>query len=247
VCAASARDHREAVGLFGNEAIDDDRAGMVDHRLNRRHRARLSCVDAHALPAVSLSELHEIGQRCPNRSSNSGSRRSVPAIGAPCPSIRCSSTKILTGRRYCEAVPSSWMFIWIEASPAMSITSASGCADLHADRGGQAVAHRAEPARGQPAGWAPSKWKCCAAHIWCWPTSVVIDRITVLGQLRSSRSTAYCGLIASLSVRIASRLLRARQPSICVHQAGERRCRLAALASLPARDHAAAARGRNRR
>ena len=42
------------------------------------------------------------------------------------------------------------MFIRIEASPAMSITSASGIAELRADRRGQAVAHRAEPARGQP-------------------------------------------------------------------------------------------------
>jgi hypothetical protein len=43
------------------------------------------------------------------------------------------------------AVPSSWMFIWIEASPAMSMTSVR-IAELRADRGGQAIAHRAEPA-----------------------------------------------------------------------------------------------------
>ena len=36
--------------------------------------------------------------------------------------------KIFTGRRYCATVESSWMFIMIEASPATSITSASGWA-----------------------------------------------------------------------------------------------------------------------
>ena len=33
-----------------------------------------------------------------------------------------------TGSRYCASVPISWMFISTLASPAMSITSASGCA-----------------------------------------------------------------------------------------------------------------------
>jgi hypothetical protein len=45
----------------------------------------------------------------------------------------------------------SWMFIWIEASPAMSMTSASGMGELRADGGGQAVAHGAEAAGGHPA------------------------------------------------------------------------------------------------
>jgi hypothetical protein len=36
--------------------------------------------------------------------------------------------KILIGRRYCTAVDISWMHICIEASPAMSMTSAVGCA-----------------------------------------------------------------------------------------------------------------------
>jgi hypothetical protein len=42
------------------------------------------------------------------------------------------------------------MFIRIDASPAMSMTSAS-VAHLHAHCGRQPVAHGAEPARGHPA------------------------------------------------------------------------------------------------
>ena len=34
----------------------------------------------------------------------------------------------LTGRPYCTAVDISWMFMRIEASPAMSMTSDLGCA-----------------------------------------------------------------------------------------------------------------------
>ena len=36
--------------------------------------------------------------------------------------------KILIGRPYCTAVESSWMHIWIEASPAMSMTRLPGWA-----------------------------------------------------------------------------------------------------------------------
>ena len=43
------------------------------------------------------------------------------------------------------------MFIWIEASPAMSMTSGFGMRQLHADGRRQAVAHGAEAAGGHPA------------------------------------------------------------------------------------------------
>jgi hypothetical protein len=43
------------------------------------------------------------------------------------------------------------MVICTEASPAMSMTSAVGMRELHADRRRQAVAHGAEAARGHPA------------------------------------------------------------------------------------------------
>jgi hypothetical protein len=81
--------------------------------------------------------------------------------------------KTFTGRRYCVAVPSSWMFIWIEASPAMSITRLVRVAHLRADRGGQAIAHGAKAARGEPL-VRLEEMKYCAAHIWCWPTSVAM-------------------------------------------------------------------------
>jgi hypothetical protein len=50
---------------------------------------------------------------------------------------------------------SSWMFIWIEASPAMSMTSAVRMRDLHADRRRQAVAHRAQARPKSSSGSAP--------------------------------------------------------------------------------------------
>ena len=82
--------------------------------------------------------------------------------------------KILIGSRYCAAVDISCMVISTEASPAMSITSDFGMRELHADRGRQAVAHGAEPAAEVIQRFGSSNLKNCAAHIWCWPTSVVM-------------------------------------------------------------------------
>ena len=62
---------------------------------------------------------------------------------------------IFTGRSYCTTVASSWMFIWMLPSPAMSITMPSGQADLGADGRREAVAHGAQPAGGEQGacGW----------------------------------------------------------------------------------------------
>ena len=56
---------------------------------------------------------------------------------------------ILTGRRIALAVASSWMFIWMEPSPATSMTVCLGKGHLGADGRRQAVAHGAESAGGQ--------------------------------------------------------------------------------------------------
>ena len=57
----------------------------------------------------------------------------------------------MIGRWYCLQVDSSWMHIWIDASPVTHATVASGIDELHAHRRGQAEAHRAEAARVDPA------------------------------------------------------------------------------------------------
>src|ERR1700686_484794 len=54
--------------------------------------------------------------------------------------------KIFTGRNYCTAVGVSCMVMITDASPAMSMTSESGCASCTPP-----VAHGAEAARGPPA------------------------------------------------------------------------------------------------
>ena len=78
-----------------------------------------------------------------------------------------------TGKRYWARVDISWMFIMIDASPAMSTTSASGwaiCTPIAAGRPYPMVP--SPPDVSQWLGF--SKPKCWAAHIWCWPTSVVM-------------------------------------------------------------------------
>src|ERR1700692_3905363 len=69
--------------------------------------------------------------------------------------------KILIGRLYCIAVDISCIVICTDASPAMSITSAPGCANCPPHAAGspqlppppprQAIAHGAQPPAGHPA------------------------------------------------------------------------------------------------
>src|SRR3546814_4203871 len=62
----------------------------------------------------------------------------------------------------------------------------------------------------------PSKPKCCAADIGCWPTSVVMIGFC-MWVASHSRLTACCGRISSPCCSNASDLT-ARHSSICRHQ-----------------------------
>ena len=67
-----------------------------------------------------------------------------------------------------------------------------------------------------------SKPKCCAAHIWCWPTSVVMNTSFDCARVSSCRRRiAYCGLmIAPFCMSwVKRRLSLPRHSSICRHQA----------------------------
>ena len=63
------------------------------------------------------------------------------------------------------------MFIWIEPSPAMQRRSARRAAPTAAP----IAAGRPKPIVPRPPELIQrrglAKWKYCAAHIWCWPTS----------------------------------------------------------------------------
>ncbi len=70
-----------------------------------------------------------------------------------------------------------------------------------------------------------SNWKCWAAHIWCWPTSVVMNvsrpsARPVSWVISYSRRTACCGLMMPPRARVCvkRRQSTARQPSISSHQ-----------------------------
>ena len=76
----------------------------------------------------------------------------------------------LTGIRFAVQVASSCAFIWIEPSPVMTIVGTSGratAAPIPAGRPKPIVPR--PPELIQRRGLA--KWKYCAVHIWCWPTS----------------------------------------------------------------------------
>jgi hypothetical protein len=76
----------------------------------------------------------------------------------------------LTGIPCALQVASSWLFIWNEPSPVSSTLGTSGlptAAPIAAGRPKPIVPR--PPELIQRRGLA--KWKYCAAHIWCWPTS----------------------------------------------------------------------------
>ena len=58
---------------------------------------------------------------------------------------------IFTGSLFSTTVISSWMFIWMLPSPAMSMTMASGYGHLRPDGRREAVAHGPQAAGGQQA------------------------------------------------------------------------------------------------
>ena len=81
-------------------------------------------------------------------------------------------TSTFTGTRLMAAVAISWLFIWNDPSPATHTTVLVRAPDGRADGRREAEAHGAQAARGEEACAAPRASTCCAAHIWCCPTSV---------------------------------------------------------------------------
>ena len=77
----------------------------------------------------------------------------------------------LTGMSCSRQVASSWMFIWNEPSPVSSTLGIVGSLPTAAPM----AAGRPKPIVPRPPELIQrrglEKWKYCAAHIWCWPTS----------------------------------------------------------------------------
>ncbi len=112
------------------------------------------------------------------------------------PSPKLFSTMILIGRSYVVTVSSSPRFMRMLASPSTSITSLFGCANC------------APMAAGRPKPIVPmlpdvSHWRgsrksqYCAAHIWCWPTPLLM--IASPCVMRFIVSMTYCGWINALA------------------------------------------------
>ena len=86
------------------------------------------------------------------------------------------------------------MFINQDASPATLTTKASGCAICTPIEAGKPYPIVPNPP--DVIHWFGfSKPKYCAAHIWCWPTSVQIKRSLRCLVSSSKRASACCGLI----------------------------------------------------
>ena len=90
------------------------------------------------------------------------------------------------------------MFIWKLPSPSMSITVARGFATA-----APSAAGRPKPIEPSPPlviqQRSRSNLKCCAAHIWCWPTPVLT--ITSRGS-GTSRATISESLVTAYSGRM---------------------------------------------
>ena len=89
------------------------------------------------------------------------------------PSPKLFSTMILIGRSYVVTVSNSPRFMRILASPSTSMTILSGranCAPMAAGRPNPMVPMLPEVSQRRGS----RKSEYCAAHIWCWPTPVVM-------------------------------------------------------------------------
>ena len=120
--------------------------------------------------------------------------------------------RIFTGTFWSFAVASSQRVIWKPPSPTMAQT-------------GLPVAMAAPIAAGNPNPTVPAppleiQWRCfvvrqnCAAHIWCWPTSVVMMQSRPPSL--SSRSTTYCARRPPFLAYFSGYCLR--QPAISLSQ-----------------------------
>ena len=142
------RDHREAVGFLGDQTIDDHRAGMVDHRLNAG--VQLAFIfDADALPAVRFGQLDEIGQAVGIAFRIAAFiSQFLPLADHPHPFV------VEDEDLHRQAVlrrGAQFLDVHLDRGIARDVDHQTvRIAQLRADGGGQAIAHGAEAARGQP-------------------------------------------------------------------------------------------------
>ena len=116
------------------------------------------------------------------------------------------SSRTLTGSFSQKQVASSWMFIWKLPSPSMSITRRSGMRDLGAHGGGQAEAHRAQAAAGQPASRSVELEELGGPHL-VLADAHRDDRVAILRSVRHSSEIACCGRMPSNSSVVVERIV----------------------------------------
>jgi hypothetical protein len=125
------------------------------------------------------------------------------------------TTTIFSGSRFVAIVASSGIDIWKPPSPTSAITSLSGfaiCAPIAA--GTLNPIEPSPPEVSHRRGWL--KRMNCAAHIWCWPTSVVTMASPL--EIRSTSNITCCGLI-SFTESAGLSGCSSFQVRICRHQA----------------------------
>ena len=99
--------------------------------------ANISSIVASRSPTFSLKTFHTklsaslMKSKDQNSFQNSGHHGSIPAVMRTIPIHSLLITNIFTGRLYWLSVESSCIFIMKDASPAISITSLSGCQSAH--------------------------------------------------------------------------------------------------------------------
>ena len=194
----------------GSIATRSERRAGLGERVRQRVREPVVVVSRH----VARGEA-ERARRGPasrawrrGRPRSGGRPRTCPAAGGPCRARRCRARSTLTGSCSWTAVASSCTLSSSEPSPVTHTTAASGhatCAPSAAGRPKPIVPRPPEviQRRGR------SKRSRLAAHIWCWPTSVVTIASPPSSGLE--RVERRLGAVARRAVRRASASIRSHQ------------------------------------
>ncbi len=163
--------------------------------------------DAQPEPAVRLGELHEVGAVLVEHG-----RRVALAVEELLPLAHHAEVAVVEHDHLDRdvvdlAVAISWLFIWIEPSPAMSMTRWSGrptCAPIAAGRPKPIVPRPPEETHVR------GSVRCVYwhAHIWFWPTSVQMTRLRSL-VMRSIVCTTCSGAMEFSLSRVVQRELLA--------------------------------------
>ena len=147
MCGATG-DHRQAVGFLGHQAIDDDRPVMIQHRVDAGVQASL-ILDPDALPAIGLGQLHEVGQAVGIAVGVAG------FVGQLLPLADHAHVLVVEDehldRQAILAGRAQFLDVHLDAGFTRHIDHQRiGIAELRADGGGQAVAHRTKAPAGEP-------------------------------------------------------------------------------------------------